>query len=56
MAERAGLPGEVVRHISGYSTRAGAAQGMVAEGKLGARNRAEAVRRAREIGLIPGDP
>ena len=32
MAERAGLPGEVVRHISAHSTRVGAAQDMVAEG------------------------
>ena len=32
MAERAGLPGEVVEHISGHSTRVGAAQDMVAEG------------------------
>ena len=32
MAERAGLPGEVVAHISGHSTRVGAAQDMVAGG------------------------
>ena len=32
MAERAGLPGEVVECISGHSTRVGAAQDMVAEG------------------------
>ena len=32
MAERAGLPGEIVEHISGHSTRVGAAQDMVAEG------------------------
>ena len=32
MAERAGLPGEVVSRISGHSTRVGAAQDMVAEG------------------------
>ena len=32
MAERAGLPGEVVGRISGHSTRVGAAQDMVAEG------------------------
>ena len=32
MAERAGLPGEVVERISGHSTRVGAAQDMVAEG------------------------
>ena len=32
MAERAGLPGEVVEGISGHSTRVGAAQDMVASG------------------------
>ena len=32
MAERAGLPGEMVAHISGHSTRVGAAQDMVAGG------------------------
>ena len=32
MAERAGVPEEVVEHISGHSTRVGAAQDMVAEG------------------------
>ena len=32
MAERAGLPGDVVERISGHSTRVGAAQDMVAEG------------------------
>ena len=32
MAERAGLPVEVVQHISGHSTRVGAAQDMVASG------------------------
>ena len=32
MAERAGLPGEVVGRISGHSTRVGAAQDMVAGG------------------------
>lgn len=32
MAERAGLPGEIVARISGHSTRVGAAQDMVAEG------------------------
>ena len=32
MAERAGLPGEVVSGISGHSTRVGAAQDMVAGG------------------------
>ncbi len=32
MAERAGLPGEVVERISGHSTRVGAAQDMVAGG------------------------
>ena len=32
MAERAGLPGDVVARISGHSTRVGAAQDMVAEG------------------------
>ena len=32
MAERAGLPGDVVERISGHSTRVGAAQDMVAKG------------------------
>ena len=32
MAERAGLPAQVVERISGHSTRVGAAQDMVAEG------------------------
>ena len=32
MAERAGLPGDVVQHISGHSTRVGPAQDMVAGG------------------------
>ena len=32
MAERAGLPGDLVERISGHSTRVGAAQDMVAEG------------------------
>ena len=32
MAERAGLPADIVRHISGHSTRVGAAQDMVASG------------------------
>ena len=32
MAERAGLPAEIVARISGHSTRVGAAQDMVAEG------------------------
>ena len=32
MAERAGLPADVVERISGHSTRVGAAQDMVAEG------------------------
>ena len=32
MAERAGLPGDLVEHISGHSTRVGAAQDMVAGG------------------------
>ena len=32
MAERAGVPEEVVEHISGHSTRVGAAQDMVAGG------------------------
>ena len=32
MAERAGLPGDIVARVSGHSTRVGAAQDMVAEG------------------------
>ena len=32
MAQRAGLPAEVVERVSGHSTRVGAAQDMVAEG------------------------